>query len=186
MPRLHTQPVYGAAQRPTEREDLRLQEAQKAAFKKAFKQPKKASAAKMEGVGTGSLAAAALHKAFDVQKVAEPLGWKSGAPAPYALLAITFDDIAPESKRLAIIALLTATFRAIIELSPEDLLPAVYLCVSRVRLPLSPPRRTHPCAIVDSALREGRVHRTVTRRASEVGNEVFRGARACANETEWQ
>ena len=122
----------------------RLQAAQKEAFKKAFKQAKKASAAKMEGVGTGSLAAAALHKAFDVQKVAEPLGWRAGSPAPYALLATTFDDIAPESKRLAIIARLTATFRALIELAPEDLLPAVYLCTSRVRRPLTPtpPPRT--------------------------------------------
>jgi hypothetical protein len=93
-----------------------------------------AKAAKMEGVGIGALEAATMHKGFDVDKVAEPFKWKRGAHTPYALLADTFDTIAAESKRLAIVGMLTRTFRAIIELSSEDLLPAVYLCISRVCL----------------------------------------------------
>lgn len=103
------------------------------AFKKAFKQPKKASAAKMENVGTGALAAAGLHKGFDVQQVIEGHAWAAGEPVPYSFLAATFDAIAPESKRLAIIGTLTKAFRAIIALTPDDLLPAVYLCTCQVR-----------------------------------------------------
>ena len=111
-----------------------LQADELAAFKKAFKQRKaEASAAKMDGVGTGALAAAQLHKNFDVDKTVAGTPWAAGDPVPYAFLSATFDDIAPETKRLAIVATLTAAFRAIIARSPDDLLPAVYLCVSRVR-----------------------------------------------------
>lgn len=105
------------------------------AFKRAFKQRKgEAHAGKMEGVGTGALEAAKLHKKFDLEKVIATSPWKTGEPVPYAFLAATFDDIAPESKRLAIISMLTAAFRAIIQLTPDDLLPAVYLCLSKVML----------------------------------------------------
>jgi DNA ligase-1 len=102
------------------------------AFKQAFKQ--EAKAAKMEGVGIGALEAATLHSGFDIAKFTEALKWSRGAAAPYAVLADTFDTIAAESKRLTIVGTLTKTFRAIIELSPEDMLPAVYLCISRVCL----------------------------------------------------
>ena len=98
-------------------------------FKKAFKP----SAAKMEGVGTGALAAAQQHKKFDLTTVISSSPWKEGEDVPYGFLAATFDNIAPESKRLTIISMLTNTFRAIIQLSPADLLPAVYLCLSKVR-----------------------------------------------------
>lgn len=103
-------------------------------FKRAFKSKKidSHSAAKMEGVGTGALAAASLHKNFELKDVIRSAPWKAGEDVPYAFLAATFDDIAPESKRLAIISMLTAAFRAIIQLTPADLLPAVYLCLSKV------------------------------------------------------
>jgi DNA ligase 1 len=87
----------------------------------------------MEGVGTGALAAAGVHKNFDLDALIADTPWSEGEAVPYAFLAATFNNIAPETKRLAIVAMLTGAFRAIIARTPEDLLPAVYLCVSRVR-----------------------------------------------------
>ena len=43
-----------------------------------------------------------------------------------------WEDIADESKRLAIVQLLTNTLRAILASTPGDLLPALYLCLGRV------------------------------------------------------
>jgi DNA ligase 1 len=91
----------------------------------------------MEGVGAGAVAAAALHQEFNLDAVVSIAGWEAGQAVPYAFLSATFDEIAPETKRLTIIATLTNAFRCVIAQTPEDLLPMVYLCVSRVRPLLS-------------------------------------------------
>lgn len=95
--------------------------------------PKKGDAVKVEGVGAGAVAAASLHSGFDLESLTSGNKWDAGAPVPYAFLVAAFNEIAPQSKRLAIIASLTNHFRCVIRLSPEDLLPMVYLCTSRVR-----------------------------------------------------
>jgi hypothetical protein len=68
-------------------------------FKAAFKQAPKgkkaagkktaaaAAGGKLEGVGTGALAAAKAAVGVDVEKM---VNWKKGAPVPYAFLAETF------------------------------------------------------------------------------------------------
>ncbi|KXZ56337.1 hypothetical protein GPECTOR_1g298 [Gonium pectorale] len=84
---------------------------------------------KMDGVGTGALAAAAKYAEADFRKL---INWKEGAPVPYKLLADTFEEIAETTKRLEIVALLVSAFRAILATNPKDLLPAIYLCVNRV------------------------------------------------------
>eukprot|EP00891_Asterochloris_glomerata_P009808 jgi/Astpho2/9808/Aster-03779 len=84
---------------------------------------------KVEGVGLGAQAAAAQHNDFDVAKLAT---WQAGTPVPFGFLANTYEAIAEESKRLVITRLLVNAFRAIIATTPEDLLPAVYLCTNRV------------------------------------------------------
>jgi hypothetical protein len=69
-------------------------------FKAAFKQAPKgkkaagkktataaAAGGKLEGVGTGALAAAKAAVGVDVEKM---INWKKGAPVPYAFLAETF------------------------------------------------------------------------------------------------
>ena len=50
----------------------------------------------------------------------------------YSFLANAFDAIEKESSRLKITDLLCNIFRSIIAVSPNDLLPAVYLSVNRV------------------------------------------------------
>lgn len=67
----------------------------KAAFKQApkgKKNGKKTAAAaaaggKLDGVGTGALAAAKAAVGIDVEKL---VTWKNGSPVPYAFLAETF------------------------------------------------------------------------------------------------
>lgn len=93
---------------------------------------KGAAATKVDGVGAGALAAAALHADFDVDAHVAVAKWQAGQPVPYAFLAATFNEIAPQSKRLAIIAALTNCMRCVIALTPSDLLPMVYLCTSKV------------------------------------------------------
>lgn len=52
---------------------------------------------------------------------------------PYLALAQTFSEIEQVSARLKITEYLTNLFRSIITLSPQDLLPTVYLSINRVR-----------------------------------------------------
>ncbi len=66
---------------------------------------------------------------FDVRKDS---GWKAGEPVPYSHLATAYEKIEATSKRLEIAAILTKALRCIIELTPEDLLPAIYLCVNKL------------------------------------------------------
>ena len=80
-------------------------------------------------MGIGSLAAAALHGDFDLETMAP---WNEGEPVPFEFLAEAFEAIASNPKRLAKTQQLVNVFRAILGRSPEDLLPAVYLCVNQV------------------------------------------------------
>ena len=87
------------------------------------------TAATVANVGAGALAAAADHAAADAAAGAT---WPAGDPVPFAYLADVFESVADETKRLTIAGRLTTAFRAIVASTPEDLLPAVYLCVNRV------------------------------------------------------
>lgn len=103
----------------------------KKSVNKLLKHPK-GDKGKVDGVGAGAIAAAALHTDFDLDSLIKDSKWKEGEPVPYAFLVGAFNEIAPQSKRLAIIATLTNTFCCAIRLTPADLLPMVYLCTSRV------------------------------------------------------
>ncbi len=81
-------------------------------------------------MGTGAVAAAALHADFDLAALAT---WAPGARVPFAFLAATFESISAESKRHAITRMLINAFRAVLATTPDDLLPAVYLCVNQAR-----------------------------------------------------
>lgn len=83
----------------------------------------------VEGVGEKSQVAAGHHRNFDLEAKAS---WKSGDPVPYSFLADTFEAVGETTKRLEITKQLTDSFRAIVAKTPEDLLPAVYLCVNCV------------------------------------------------------
>ena len=113
------------------------------------------------------MAAAALHKDFDVGKLAT---WAPGKPVPFAFLATMFEEISGESSRHAKQRLIINAFRAILATTPGDLLPAVYLCVNQARawarvtrveevpVPSWPARRAtccRPCTCVSTRRRPG-------------------------------
>jgi len=58
--------------------------------------------------------------------------WKAGDPVPYSALAQTFAEIEATTKRLVILETLTNFYVKVIRLSPDDLLPCVYLCINRL------------------------------------------------------
>ncbi|XP_047117906.1 DNA ligase 1 isoform X2 [Schistocerca piceifrons] len=58
--------------------------------------------------------------------------WKQGEKVPYLALAKTFESIENISARLKIIEILANYFRSVIVLSPEDLLPSIYLCLNKL------------------------------------------------------
>ncbi|XP_012275233.1 DNA ligase 1 isoform X2 [Orussus abietinus] len=58
--------------------------------------------------------------------------WKDGEKVPYAALARTLELIEETSARLKIIEILSNYFRSVITLSPDDLLPSVYLCLNKL------------------------------------------------------
>eukprot|EP00960_Hanusia_phi_P025383 745508-Hanusia_phi.AAC.5 len=60
------------------------------------------------------------------------LSWKAGQPVPYSHLATMFEKVEKQSKRLEIISLVTDCLRSVIETTPDDLLPCVYLCVNKL------------------------------------------------------
>ncbi|KAG5890136.1 hypothetical protein JTB14_027803 [Gonioctena quinquepunctata] len=58
--------------------------------------------------------------------------WKHKERVPYIALAKTFEEIENISARLKIIEILSNYFRSVIVLTPEDLLPSVYLCLNKL------------------------------------------------------
>ncbi|XP_018573937.1 DNA ligase 1 isoform X2 [Anoplophora glabripennis] len=58
--------------------------------------------------------------------------WKYKERVPYSALARTLEEIEDVSARLKIIEILSNYFRSVIVLTPEDLLPSVYLCLNKL------------------------------------------------------
>ncbi|XP_074028599.1 DNA ligase 1 isoform X2 [Leptinotarsa decemlineata] len=58
--------------------------------------------------------------------------WEYKEKVPYIALARTFEEIENISARLKIIEILSNYFRSVIVLTPEDLLPSVYLCLNKL------------------------------------------------------
>ncbi|KAK2986757.1 hypothetical protein RJ640_010982 [Escallonia rubra] len=58
--------------------------------------------------------------------------WKEGEPAPYVHLARTFNLLEDEKGKIKATAMLCNMFRSLLTLSPEDVLPAVYLCTNKI------------------------------------------------------
>ncbi|XP_075047419.1 DNA ligase 1 isoform X2 [Mixophyes fleayi] len=58
--------------------------------------------------------------------------WIKGQMVPYLAVARTFETIEDESARLKNIETLSNFLRSVICLSPEDLLPCIYLCLNRL------------------------------------------------------
>ncbi|OCT72895.1 DNA ligase 1 isoform X1 [Xenopus laevis] len=58
--------------------------------------------------------------------------WCNGQKVPYLAVARTFERIEEESARLKNIETLSNFLRSVIALTPEDLLPCIYLCLNRL------------------------------------------------------
>ncbi|CAN6445852.1 unnamed protein product [Victoria cruziana] len=63
---------------------------------------------------------------------AEHACWRIGEPAPYLHLARTFELVEHERSRFKITSILCNMFRSLLALSPEDVVPSVYLCTNRI------------------------------------------------------
>ncbi|XP_011099506.1 DNA ligase 6 isoform X3 [Sesamum indicum] len=58
--------------------------------------------------------------------------WRKGQPAPYIHIARTFDLVEEEKGKLKATSMLCNMFRSLLVLSPEDVLPTVYLCTNKI------------------------------------------------------
>lgn len=58
--------------------------------------------------------------------------WEHKERVPYSALSRTFEEIEEISARLKIIEILSNFLRSVIVLSPEDLLPSIYLCLNKL------------------------------------------------------
>lgn len=66
---------------------------------------------------------------FDPQTVAH---WKQGDKVPFLFLSLAFDLISNETGRIIITDIVCNTFRTVIETTPDDLLPVVYLAANKI------------------------------------------------------
>ncbi|XP_047317657.1 DNA ligase 6 [Impatiens glandulifera] len=58
--------------------------------------------------------------------------WNHGQPAPYIHIARTFFLVENEKGRIKATSMLCNMFRSLLALSPEDVLPALYLCTNKL------------------------------------------------------
>lgn len=58
--------------------------------------------------------------------------WAAGTAVPYLALARTLEVIEATSSRLKIIEILSNYMRSVIVLTPEDLLPSIYMCLNQL------------------------------------------------------
>uniref|UniRef100_UPI00358FB082 DNA ligase 1 isoform X2 n=1 Tax=Myxine glutinosa TaxID=7769 RepID=UPI00358FB082 len=58
--------------------------------------------------------------------------WACGERVPYMAVARTFEKIEDESARLRIVEMLSNLFRSVVALTPNDILPCIYLCLNRL------------------------------------------------------
>nr|GMD51989.1 DNA ligase 6 isoform X1 [Ipomoea batatas] len=58
--------------------------------------------------------------------------WRSGQHAPYLHLARTFEQVEEEKGKVKATSMLCNMFRSLLALSPEDVLPAMYLCTNKI------------------------------------------------------
>ncbi|XVF20689.1 hypothetical protein REPUB_Repub12eG0023700 [Reevesia pubescens] len=68
----------------------------------------------------------------DEYKPIEHACWRSGQSAPYIHLARTFDLVGGQKGKIKATSMFCNMFRSLLVLSPEDVLPAVYLCTNKI------------------------------------------------------
>lgn len=83
---------------------------------------------KRDGEAVKKLAAIFVKQAPTEEKAS----WKEGEAVPYSALAEAFTKIESTTKRLEKLEATTKLFVKVIQLTPQDLLPCVYLCINRL------------------------------------------------------
>mmetsp|Transcript_53167 Transcript_53167/g.108445 ORF Transcript_53167/g.108445 Transcript_53167/m.108445 type:complete len:828 (+) Transcript_53167:105-2588(+) len=128
-PNTSSAPIRKAAAKPAAK--AKNEDATTTAAKPSHKDDDGNSDEEAEEVDADQIATESIRSSssFDAAKEG---GWKKGEPVPYACLAAAFEKIEATTKRLEIASILTSALRCIIELTPNDLLPAVYLCVNKL------------------------------------------------------
>jgi DNA ligase-1 len=58
--------------------------------------------------------------------------WEKGQPVPYRALAQTFYCMEKTTKRLELLSIVTNYFRSVLALTPNDLVPSMYLLTNKV------------------------------------------------------
>ncbi|XP_059670729.1 DNA ligase 6 isoform X2 [Cornus florida] len=86
----------------------------------------------MPGLPTKKVAANLVSLTPGKYSPIEHACWKDGEPAPYIHLARTFDLVEDEKGKIKATSILCNMFRSLLALSPEDVLPAVYLCTNKI------------------------------------------------------
>ncbi|RKO83965.1 ATP-dependent DNA ligase, partial [Blyttiomyces helicus] len=117
-------PVKSSSPQKKAKETLSSDVLRSKAVAKKIKDPKKEKA---KG-GSASLMLAVAEEAKNKDRVK----WEAGKSVPYAALCTTFEEIEVITSRLQISAILTDFFKTVIRLTPDDLIPCIYLCLNRI------------------------------------------------------
>ncbi|XP_043702272.1 DNA ligase 6 isoform X2 [Telopea speciosissima] len=86
----------------------------------------------MQGLSTGDSTASFVSLPLEKYSPVEHACWNSGQSAPYLHLARTFNLVEGERGKIKAIGILCNMFRSLLALSPEDVLPAIYLCTNKI------------------------------------------------------
>ncbi|KAK3012435.1 hypothetical protein RJ639_010358, partial [Escallonia herrerae] len=84
------------------------------------------------GPSSGNVTANLVSLPLEQYSPIEHACWKEGEPAPYVHLARTFNLLEDEKGKIKAASMLCNMFRSLLTLSPEDVLPAVYLCTNKI------------------------------------------------------
>ncbi|XP_038720106.1 DNA ligase 6 isoform X2 [Tripterygium wilfordii] len=106
------------------------------------------------GYSTDTIDKTLLSLPPDKYNPVEHACWKLGQPAPYIHLARTFDLVEGEKGKIKATSMLCNMFRSLLVLSPEDVLPAVYLCTNKIAADHENMELNIGGALVTSALEE--------------------------------
>ncbi|XP_077243975.1 DNA ligase 6-like isoform X2 [Tasmannia lanceolata] len=86
----------------------------------------------VKGLPTGDANSMFVSLPLEKYSPVEHACWSAGQPAPYLHLARTFDLLEQERGKIKATGMLCNMFRSLLALSPQDVLPAVYLCTNKI------------------------------------------------------
>ncbi|OVA08141.1 DNA repair metallo-beta-lactamase [Macleaya cordata] len=108
----------------------------------------------VRGLSTCNVAANLVSLSLERYSPVEHACWNAGQPAPYLHLARTFDLMEAERGKTKATGILCNMFRSLLALSPEDVLPAVYLCTNKIAADHENMELNIGCSLVTAALEE--------------------------------